>query len=158
MAIYSYMYCPYCYHPETDVTNSRVTKSNTQVWRRRKCLKCKSIFTTHEIIDLSHIVVIKKSGKTQSFSRIKLYSGIYGSTIGSKTPHREYLVDKITREVEKDILFLKKKRVSSSQISDIVLYKLRKMHPTSFMRFLSYSKDISSEDQMKKEFKKYTAK
>lgn len=150
------MYCPYCYNPDTEVTNSRITKGNTQVWRRRKCMKCNLIFTTHEIIDLSHIVVIKKSGKTQSFSRTKLFSGIYGATIGSKTPNREYVVDRITREVEKELLFLKKKRITSMEIADIVLYKLRKMHPTSFMRFLAYSKNISNEKQMKKEFRRYT--
>ena len=150
------MNCPYCYHSSAEVINSRITKGNAQVWRRRKCVKCGLIFTTHEIIDLSHLVVIKKSGKTQAFSRIKLFSGIYGSTIGSKTPNREFIVDKITREVEKELLFLKKKRVTSEEIADIVLFKLRIMHPTSFMRFLEYSKNISNEDQMKKEFKKYT--
>ncbi len=146
------MNCPYCYYPNTEVTNSRITKGNAQVWRRRRCMKCNLVFTTHEIIDLSHLVVIKKTGKTQSFSRIKLFSGIYGATIGSKTPNREFVVDKITREVEKELLFLKKKRVTA----DVVLFKLRKMHPTSFMRFLAYSKDILNEAQMKKEFKKYT--
>lgn len=150
------MFCPYCHSPNTEVTNSRLTRGNTQVWRRRQCLNCKEIFTTHEIIDLSHLIVLKKSGKTQKFSRMKLYSGIYGATIGSKTPNREFVVDRITREVEKEILFLKKKRIDSNEIADIVLRKLRKMHTSTFLRFLAYCKDISNESQMKREFKKYT--
>src|SRR5260221_2882225 len=128
------MYCPYCHSPSTEVTNTRLTKSNSQVWRRRQCLKCKEIFTTHEVVDLSHLNVMKKSGKAQKFSRMKLYSGIYGATIGSKTPNREYIVDKITREVELDVLFLKSKQITSEQIADIVLYKLAKQHTATFLR------------------------
>ena len=149
------MECPYCHKSLTEVTNSRPTKGNTQIWRRRKCSNCGEIYTTHEIIDLSHLVVIKKTGKSEMFSRIKLYSGIYGATIGSKTPNREKVVEKITREVEREILFLKKKKINSQEIADIVLYKLRKSHTATFLRFLAYCKDISNELQMKKELQKY---
>lgn len=150
------MECPYCHSLLTEVTNSRPTKGDTQIWRRRKCTKCSEIFTTHEIVDLSHLVVVKKSGKSEVFSRVKLYSGIYGATIGSKTPNREKVVEKITREVEREIMFLKRKRVTSLEIADIVLFKLRKLHTATFMRFLAYTKDISNELQMKKELQKYT--
>lgn len=149
------MECPYCHKSLTEVTNSRPTKGNAQIWRRRKCSSCGDTFTTHEVVDLSHLIVIKKSGKTEMFSRIKLYSGIYGATIGSKTPNREKVVEKITREIEREILFLKKKKMNSQEIADIVLYKLRKSHTATYLRFLAYCKDISNESQMKKELQKY---
>src|SRR3989339_387514 len=104
------MECPYCHKALTEVTNSRPSRGNVQIWRRRKCLNCGEIFTTHEIIDLSQLVVIKKSGKTEMFSHIKLYSGIYGATIGARLPNREKTAEKFTRDVERQILFLKKKR------------------------------------------------
>ena len=150
------MECPYCHNQTVNVENSRPTRHRTQIWRRRHCTNCNSDFTTHEIIDLSHLMVIKKNGRTERFSRMKLYSGIYGSTIGSKTPNREFVVDKITREVEQDLLFLKVKTISTEKISDIVLLKLRKLHTSSFLRFLAYSKNITNESQMKKELSKYT--
>jgi transcriptional repressor NrdR len=149
------MFCPYCAHPNTEVTNSRLTKKNSQVWRRRKCTQCKSIFTTHEIIDLSHLLVIKKSGKAQKFSRAKLYSGIYGATISSKVPNREYIVDKITRDVEAKLLALKTKETRSEVITDIILSTLKKNHAATFLRYLAYAKNIQTEAQMKREFKKY---
>ncbi len=149
------MECPYCHYLQTEVYNSRPTLRETQIWRRRKCLKCLEIFTTHEIVDLSHLVVIKKSGKAEVFSRSKLYSGIYGATIGSKTVDREKTVEKITREVEREILFLKKKRVTSSEVADIVLNKLKKIHSGTFLRFLAYCKGIANENQMKRELSKY---
>lgn len=108
------------------------------------------------MVDLSHLMVLKKTGKIQKFNKMKLYSGIYGATIGSKTPNREYLVDKITREVEIEILALKRKIINSTEIADIVLSKLKQLHTATFLRFLAYCKDITNEAQMKKEFTKYT--
>jgi transcriptional repressor NrdR len=90
-----------------------------QVWRRRTCLRCKEIFTTHEIIDLSHILVVKKSGKAEVFSRMKLYSGIYYASLASKIPQREIFIDAITRDIEKDILSLQKKKVKSEEIAHL---------------------------------------
>lgn len=149
------MNCPFCQKPLTVVTNSRSTKSDTQTWRRRKCLGCKETFTTHEVVDLSHLVVIKKSGRTEMFSRIKLYSGIYGASIGFKAHHREKMVDKITREVEKQILLFKRKKITSDEIAELVLKKLRTAHTATFLRYLAYNKDISNESQMKRILSKY---
>lgn len=149
------MECPYCHKPLTFVTNSRATKNNSQIWRRRRCSSCKTIFTTHEIIDLSHIVVVKKTGIPERFSRVKLYSGIYGATIGSKLPNREFIVDKITRDVERQILFLKKKRVLSTEISDIVLASLKKTSPTTFLRYLAYNKNPKTSGEILREITKY---
>lgn len=118
-------------------------------------MKCEEIFTTHEVVDLSHLVVIKKSGKPEVFNHSKLYSGIYGATIGSKTANREKVVDKITREVEREVLFLKKKRIESSIIADITLSKLRNQHSGTFLRFLAYCKDITNLGKMKRELTKY---
>lgn len=149
------MECPYCHKPITEVTNSRSTKHHSQIWRRRKCLNCREVFTTHEIIDLSHLMVVKKSGKAEVFNHAKLYSGIFYASNASKIPRREIFVEKITAEVERDLLALKKKRITSAEIADIVLGKLRKRHTATFLRFLAYCKDIASEAQMKRELQKY---
>ena len=149
------MNCPHCNSTQIIVKNTRSTKGNTQTWRRKQCLDCKLIFTTYEIIDLSHLLVEKKSGKTERFSRSKLYSGVYGATIGSKTPNREKVVDSLTRLAEKEILALKKKKITSQEIADIILRILRKKHTATFLRFLAYHKNITSEEQVKKELKKY---
>lgn len=87
---------------------------------------------------------------------MKLYSGIYGATIGSKTPERENHVDKITRAVEQEILALKKKSITSDEIADITLRTLRTANTATFLRYLAYCKDITNETQMKREFNKYT--
>lgn len=149
------MECPYCHKPLTEITNSRPTKENAQIWRRRKCLNCGEIFTTHEIIDLSHLTVIKKSGKAERFSHAKLFSGIYNACVGYRGEGRKRLVDKITREIKKDILYLKKKRITSEEIGEIVLRRLCVSQSGTFLRFLAYNKEITSEAQMKRELSQY---
>ena len=98
------MKCPYCHRPVTIVTNSRPTKKSTQIWRRRRCTHCQVLFTTHEIIDLSHLVVIKKSGQPEMYNHMKLYTGVYRATV-SKTQNRTKKVDRVTREAESEILY-----------------------------------------------------
>ncbi len=148
------MECPYCHHAVTIVTNSRPTRGNSQIWRRRRCLHCKTLFTTHEAIDLSHLVVLKKSHQPERYNHMKLYTGLYRATV-SKTLNRAKKVDRVTREVESEILYLKKKRVSSEEIGDIVLNKLKKVDTGMFLRYLAYFKDITNEYEMDKELKKY---
>ncbi len=136
------------------VLNSRPTRENSQIWRRRKCQHCGEVFTTHEAVDLSGLLVLKKSGKTEVFSQAKLYTGIYRATIGN-TPNRGKLVDQVTTQTEREILFLKSKKVTSAQIADIVIKKLRKADTGACLRFIAYCKDITTEGQAKRELAKY---
>ncbi len=153
---YLVMHCPYCGSSQIMVTNSRPTFSNSQVWRRRKCLSCEGLFTTHEVIDLSHLVVVKKSGKREKYSRVKLYAGIYNSTGSLKSRIEiQKLVQVITRKVEKEILLSKKREISSEEIGEIVLMKLKTISPGAFLSFLVNHKNINNERQMKKHLMKY---
>ena len=60
------MVCLYC-GGETKVTNSRLQKRNNQVWRRRECLVCHAIFTTHESVELESALSVDKNGQNQPF-------------------------------------------------------------------------------------------
>ena len=152
------MKCPYCHSSQVYVTNSRPTKNESQVWRRKHCQNCKETFTTYERIDLSHLVIVKKSDKNEKFSHAKLFSGIYGASIGYKGNDREKMVDRITSEIERQILFLKKKELTSEEIADITLKKLKEKQIGTFMRFLAYCKDISTEKQLRHQLRKYLSK
>lgn len=60
------MVCVYC-GGETKVTNSRLQKRNNQVWRRRECLVCHAVFTTHESVELESTLSVDKGGQNQPF-------------------------------------------------------------------------------------------
>lgn len=152
------MKCPNCGSSQIFVVNSRSTKEETQIWRRRKCEHCGERFTTHETIDLSHLVVIKKSGKRERFSRAKLYSGIFWSTDGSKIVDKQKFVDEITSQIERKILFLKKKVISTEEIAKIVLRQLSIVNISVFLRFLSYKEQLRTKSELDRELKKYLTK
>lgn len=60
------MNCIYC-GGETKVTNSRLQKKNNQVWRRRECLVCQSVFTTHETVELESALSVEQDGRNTPF-------------------------------------------------------------------------------------------
>ncbi len=148
------MLCPYCRSTDTEVFNSRSTRFGTQIWRRRKCLKCKESFTTYEAPDLSFLKVVKKSGKKERYSRAKLYSGIYGAFLSIKA--KETTVDGVTDTVEAKLLDSKKRELTSQQIAEVVLKTLKHFNTAAFVRFLAYQSDLSSDAQLKAELKKYS--
>lgn len=149
------MHCPFCKSTQIYVTNTRPTKGGFQIWRRKRCQTCGETFTTHEIIDLSHLVVVKRSGKKEKFSHAKLYSGIYRASIGYRKGNREKIIDQVTMEIEQAILFFKKKEITSEEINETVLKKLRDRQSGTFLRYLAYNKDIMNKSQLKRELAKY---
>ncbi len=146
------MECPFCFSSVTSVVNSRPTKSLSQIWRRRKCQSCGQVFTTQEHVDLSHVIVIKKSGKRERFSRAKLFSGIYVDIWGK---NREGRTEEVVFKIEQTILALKKNKLMTSEIGGVVLNVLKTKEPGAFLKFLAYSKKINDISQMSLEIKKY---
>ena len=81
------MVCPYCQN-STKVTNSRYQKRNNQTWRRRQCLKCSAIFTTHEQIDLSGaLMVMSPNNQIMPFLKERLYSSVLKACEGLHDPY-----------------------------------------------------------------------
>lgn len=72
------MVCIYCGY-KAGVINSRHLKNTNRVWRRRKCLKCKNIFTTREYLDPLGYLVVLDDQKTEPFCRERLFLSIYNS-------------------------------------------------------------------------------
>lgn len=148
------MFCPFCHSDQITVTNSRPTNKDTQIWRRRKCLKCNEVFTTREKIDISYVVVEKRDGRRVQYSRPKLYSGIYHAFVGRKRIDRGYagdLAEHITQKIEEYFVTQKIKEIKSTDISDIVVKYLSKQYPDIALRYFDY---FSYHSSMEEYFKK----
>lgn len=151
------MQCPFCNSDQLIVTNSRPTGRSTQIWRRRKCQKCGEFFTTYEGIDLSYLMVIKKSGRIQKYNRAKLFTAIYHSAMETKNADRGDMAkfaEEVTSEIEKDIIQLRERKILTSVIIDLVLRNIHKKSSAVFLRFLAY-REGSNEKKMMEFIEKY---
>jgi transcriptional repressor NrdR len=150
------MECPFCSSDQVIVNNSRPTGKNTQIWRRRKCLKCGEIFTTREKIDISYIIVVKKDNHRVQYSQPKLYSGIYHAFIGRKHIDRGdagLMAQDIIEKIEEYFVNQKIKEIKSTEISQLVFRFLSKQYPDIALRYYVYFNYHSSMDEYLKKIK-----
>jgi transcriptional repressor NrdR len=144
------MLCPYCTAGETKVTNKRDAGSVTR--RRRECLKCGKRFTTYERVELD-LNVVKKNGRREKFSRIKLLEGI-GKSL-EKRPFASTEIEEIVDDVEANIYRIAKdKDIKSSVIGEIVMRKLKKVDKVAYIRFASVYRDFADIEEFQEELLK----
>ena len=149
------MRCPFCTHTETDVIDTRDT-DELRIRRRRQCAKCKRRFTTYEEIEKADLFVIKKDGRREKFDRHKLLSGLEKSC--EKRPVSREKIEEMAGFVETKLRKMGKKEVSTTQIGELVMERLRKVDEVAYIRFASVYRsfaDVESfEDALKKLKKK----
>ena len=70
------MKCPICYFPDTKVIDSRIAPDAMSIRRRRECLKCAFRFSTYEEVELLDLVIMKRDGRREAYSRDKMTDGL----------------------------------------------------------------------------------
>jgi len=141
------MYCPFCQSDQVIVSNSRPTNKNTQIWRRRKCLKCGNVFTAREKIDISYIIVEKRDHRHVKFSYLKLYSGIYNALANRKRSDQGQsaaIAEEITQKVEEILITQKIKKIKTRDIAKLVVKTLSKKYPDGALLYFAYFKKYST--------------
>ncbi len=129
------MKCPFCAHQEDKVIDSRESKENNVIRRRRECLKCAKRFTTYEKIELIPIMVVKKDNRREEFNREKLLNGIV--TACEKRPISMEVLEQIVNEIERKLWNDMNKEVASEEIGELVMKKLRGLDAVAYVRFAS---------------------
>lgn len=136
------MKCPNCTSLKTGVTNTRPSKKSAVIWRRRRCLTCKKLFTSHEIISLDFLIIKKRSGKTTRYVRDKLFASIYDALAGAKGADRGDAVlaaQKATEQIEARILAEKRSIVPTHEIVNMVTDELEKVNLGACYRYAAFS-------------------
>ncbi|MCL2859706.1 MAG: transcriptional regulator NrdR [Oscillospiraceae bacterium] len=134
------MKCPECSHPESKVIDSRPNEDGTTIRRRRECEKCGNRFNTYEKVEDTPIIVLKKDGTSQTFNRQKILNGII--TACEKRPVTLSQMEHIVDETEQDIKNKLKKEVSTKEIGEMVMEKLRKLDEVAYIRFASVYREF----------------
>lgn len=145
------MKCPYCGFMESRVTDSRPSEDYA-IRRRRECLKCKRRFTTYETYDTGSedpIVVIKKDGSLQMFDRNKILTGMLQACY--KRPVSRDRLNIAIDEIEKEISSRGSREITSTEIGNMVMKKLRELDEVSYVRFASVYREFKDVETFRKE-------
>lgn len=129
------MRCPYCFHPESKVIDSRPSDEGTSIRRRRECLECHKRFTTYEMMESLPVMVVKKDGNRQSFDRSKLLNSMIRACEKRTVPLKT--LDRIADEIELCLQNEMDREVGSARIGELVMEKLKEVDEVSYVRFAS---------------------
>lgn len=131
------MKCVYCGYSDSKVIDSRFNEDTNSIRRRRECLnpECGKRFNTYETVEMLPILVIKSNQSRQEFSPIKLKQGIMRAC--EKRPVTAAQIDRMVDEITKQIQNSLKQEISSSEIGEMVMEKLKTIDEVSYIRFAS---------------------
>lgn len=151
------MHCPICNNSDTKVADSRVSGNGLCVRRRRQCLKCNFKFSTYEEMQLLDIVVVKRDGRRDAYSREKLERGILHSLEKRAYTKDDFrsLINKIERDIQKKS---KRNEITSESIGEIVMKKLQKFDTVAYIRFASVYRQFEDLGTFHKELKRISPK
>ena len=129
------MKCPYCGYTESKVIDSRPAEGYTTIRRRRECLQCQKRFTTYETIESMPLVVVKRDGVRQSFDRVKLINGMVRAC--EKRPVPLQKLEGIADEIEQELQSKLEREVSTVEIGEMVMARLKSVDEVAYVRFAS---------------------
>lgn len=146
------MKCPYCGYYDTGVIESRHLENELVVRRRRICKKCNKRFTTYERVDLIPLMVIKKDGRREPFSREKITNGIIKAC--EKRPISIDTINNLVNNVEETIKSEGLDEIKSNLVGELVISKLRDLDEVAYVRFASVYRQFKDLSSFVKEIRK----
>ncbi|MDQ0157258.1 transcriptional regulator NrdR [Robertmurraya andreesenii] len=129
------MKCPSCQNNNTRVLDSRPVDDGRSIRRRRECERCLFRFTTFEKVEEIPLIVVKKEGTREEFSRDKILRGLIKAC--EKRPVALVKLEEITAEVEKELRSQGVSEIDSEVIGEMVMERLAKVDDVAYVRFAS---------------------
>jgi transcriptional repressor NrdR len=145
------MTCPFCAHRQDRVIDSRESKEGDVIRRRRECLKCERRFTTYERSDEVPYVVVKRDGRREKFDRQKVLEGLIKAC--EKRPVGMPKLAEIVDEVESLLADTQDREVSTTDIGELLMTRLRSLDKIAYVRFASVYRDFQDIEAFLNELK-----
>jgi transcriptional repressor NrdR len=134
------MKCPFCKETDNKVIDSRLSKDGNEIRRRRECLVCGRRFTTYEHIEKIPIMIIKKDGRREIFSREKVRSGVQKAC--EKRDISVNQIETFLDELERDLGEVGEKEIPSSYLGEKIMAKLHALDDVAYVRFASVYREF----------------
>ena len=145
------MICPFCEFNQDRVIDSRESKEGDVIRRRRQCLRCERRFTTYERIDEIPYMVVKKDGRREKFDRQKVLNGLLKAC--EKRPIAMARLAEVVDEVESRLSESAEREMSTTDVGEILMERLRSLDKIAYVRFASVYRDFQDEEAFLSELK-----
>lgn len=143
------MFCPFCRHEETKVTDSRLAGGGAQIRRRRECLSCGERFTTFETAELVMPLVVKSDHSRAPFDEQKLRAGMERAL--QKRPVSREALDEAISRISHKLRSLGEREVPSRTVGELVMEELHHLDEVAYVRFASVYRSFQDVDAFRQE-------
>ncbi len=145
------MTCPFCGFKQDRVIDSRESKEGDVIRRRRQCDKCERRFTTYERSDEIPYMVVKKDGRREKFDRQKVLNGLLKAC--EKRPVPMSKLAEIVDSVEAKLADSSERELTTTEIGEMLMDKLRNLDKIAYVRFASVYRDFQDVEAFLNELK-----
>lgn len=151
----SIMRCPKCGNQDDKVIDSRASREGSTIRRRRQCLQCSHRFTTYEDIEHEGLMVIKRDGRREEFSKEKLISGLKKAC--QKRPIGPKVIEDMVEKIVDEISDKYEREVPGMAIGERVMEGLREIDKVAYVRFASVYRRFEEATEFVREVKNLEA-
>ncbi|MDD5749245.1 MAG: transcriptional regulator NrdR [Patescibacteria group bacterium] len=143
------MHCPECKGKDTKVIDSRLSGEGFSIRRRRVCSRCDFRFSTVEQMEILDLTVVKRDGRRESYNKEKLIKSLKIPL--EKRPYREEDFYKLFRDIERDIQKQSGSEITSQQIGEILMKRLKSFDQVAYIRYASVYRSFKDAKTFQKE-------
>jgi transcriptional repressor NrdR len=150
------MRCPKCGCQDDKVIDSRASREGATIRRRRECIGCGHRFTTYEEVEHTGLLVLKRDGRREEFSKEKLLSGLKKAC--QKRPISLKVIEDLVERIVNEITDKYEREVPADVIGQLVMEGLRAIDDVAYVRFASVYRRFQEATDFVHEVKKLEAK
>jgi transcriptional repressor NrdR len=150
------MRCPKCGCQDDKVIDSRASREGATIRRRRECISCGFRFTTYEEVERSGLLVLKRDGRREEFSKEKLLSGLKKAC--QKRPIGPKLIEDLVERIVNEVTDKYEREVPAEVIGKLVMEGLRQIDDVAYVRFASVYRRFQEATDFVHEVKKLEGK
>ena len=147
------MKCPFCNNENIRVIDSRPAEDNNAIRRRRQCEACGRRFTTYEKIETIPLMVVKKDETREPYDRSKIEAGVLRAC--HKRPVSIHQINELVDSVENEIFNREEREISSKEIGEMVMERLKDLEAVAYVRFASVYREFKDVNTFMDELKKF---
>ncbi len=143
------MRCPFCSSDESKVVDSRDSEAGDAIRRRRECLECERRYTTYERVEEVALVVVKRDGSEELFTRRKLLNGLLRATEKRSIPLET--LERAVDDIENELRRAHGQRVTTQMVGERALRRLRDIDKVAYVRFASVYRQFEDLEEFQRE-------